>query len=90
MNYGGGYGKWQFEQAMAASRWQPPTDHERRLFMEAARHCGTAGSYGFCTAYCDWCNERYTIPFSQAEIAESLALDGADYDDMPDFEELER
>lgn len=58
MNYGGGYGKWQFEQAMAASQWIPPTDDERRLFMEAARHCGTGGVSGLCNRYCFWCNDH--------------------------------
>jgi len=71
--------------------WTPPTDAERRLFMEAARHCASAGADGWCTGYCDWCNDTMQMdPGVQYEIAESLALDGADYDDMPDFEELER
>ena len=92
MNYGGGYGKWQFEQAMAASRWQPPTDDERRLFMQAARHwrrpwqrqCEGAGP-------CDWGMFEFRGETKDTiEVLESLALDGGDYDNMPQFEELER
>jgi len=73
--------------------WQPPTDDERRLFMEAARHCANVwktGSFRLedCSGMCAWGSGFYSC--EQAAIAESLALDGADYGNMPDFEELER
>ncbi len=64
--------------------WTPPTDDERRLFMRRGHE-----------VTCDWW--RWYVDDSghfgdgcDAAIAESLALDGADYDNMPDFEELER
>jgi len=74
--------------------WQPPTDDERRLFMERRTHPDGFGHIGRLDsmkwvfdghpADCPYCNRNWR------EIAESLALDGADYDNMPDFEELER
>jgi len=81
---------------METERWQPPTDDERRLFMEVAQsahpdgfgHIGRFDSMKWVfdghPADCPYCNRNWR------EIAESLALDGADYDNMPDFEELER
>ncbi len=75
---------------METERWQPPADDERRLFMETARHCDNAPRTP-CGEYCDWrFSDDYIDPPTGREIAESLALDGADYDNMPDFEELER
>lgn len=77
---------------METERWQPPTDDERRLFMEAARHYSSPG-FSECVPFC---GESDFVRFGAesldriAAIAESLALDGADYDAMPDFEELER
>jgi len=74
--------------------WIPPTDDERRLFMERCTHPDGFGHIGRFDsmkwvfdghpADCPYCNRNWR------EIAESLALDGADYDNMPDFEELER
>jgi len=78
--------------------WQPPTDDERRLLMEAARrnavrwrsrprfeHGGDGlPAQSHADATCQFCADAWR------EIAESLALDGADYDNMPDFEELGR
>ena len=76
---------------METERWQPPTDDERRLFMEAARHCRDYGPTVVCWEYCRWrVVDMLLEPTAGSAIAESLALDGADYDDMPDFEELER
>jgi len=79
---------------METERWQPPTDDERRLFMERCTHPDGFGHIGRFDsmkwvfdghpADCPYCNRNWR------EIAESLALDGADYDNMPDFEELER
>lgn len=72
--------------------WTPPTDDERRLFVEAARHwrrpwqrqCEGAGP-------CDWGMFEFRGETKDTiEVFESLALDGADYDNMPDLEELER
>jgi len=73
--------------------WTPPTDDERRLFVEAARHCANVWKTGSfrpedCSGMCAWGSGFYSC--EQAAIAESLALDGADYDNMPDLEELER
>lgn len=74
----GGYA---WEDGVYEITWTPPTEDERRLFMEAARHCRTVGAYGYCGGYCDWCNDHYYVdPCPQSAIAESLALDGADYD----------
>jgi len=74
--------------------WIPPTDDERRLFMERRTHPDGFGHIGRFDsmkwvfdghpADCPYCNRNWR------EIAESLALDGADYDNMPDFEELKR
>ncbi len=67
--------------------WTPPTDDERRLFMEASR--GFSDRDHSCDELCAWLFD--VDPYGDdREIAESLALDGADYDNMPDFEELER
>jgi hypothetical protein len=71
--------------------WTPPTDDERRLFMEAARHW--SGVSGDCRddGPCDWATLDCPGDCEDAaRVFESLALDGADYDNMPDFEELER
>ncbi len=71
------------------SPWIPPTDDERRLFMEAAWHCIVPPPTR-CGEYCKWrFSDDYIGPRSGRAIAESLALDGADVDNMPDFEELE-
>jgi len=71
--------------------WTPPSDDERRLFMEAARHCRDYGPTVVCWEYCRWrVVDMLLETTAGAAIAESLALDGADYDAMPDFEELER
>ncbi len=68
-------------------QWTPPTDDERRLFMEAAR--GFGDRTHSCNEFCAWLL-KFEPCSDDREIAESLALDGADYDAMPDFEELER
>jgi hypothetical protein len=75
--------------------WTPPTDDERRLFMEAADNIMSILSvWGQheCNGFCYWEQDELMLAGydEQSAIAESLALDGADYDDMPDFEELER
>ena len=68
--------------------WTPPTNDERRLFMEAAddlflpdHECGGE--------LCEWLFAHGGNADDRV-VLESLALDGADYDNMPDFEELER
>jgi hypothetical protein len=70
--------------------WQPPSDDERRLFMEAARHCRSTAAGDLCGEFCDWRDNTWILAIEGARIAESLALDGADYDDMPQLEGLER
>jgi len=74
--------------------WTPPTDDERRLFMEAARHQREQvdAKTHDCDEMCEALDGAGGLCnfFVRASIAESLALDGADYDNMPDFEELER
>lgn len=66
--------------------WIPPTDEERRMFMEIAdanrdgRHeCGPFCFWALGGTGIDWC---FRI-LDQREIADSLALDGADYDNLP-------
>ena len=66
-------------------QWTPPDDDERRLFMDAADGFGEPDHR--CNEFCWW---LFNECGDDRAIAESLALDGADYDDMPDFEELER
>jgi len=73
--------------------WQPPTDDERRLFMEAARHWRHPWRQPQCAGEgpCHW--GYFECPGGPDDVVtafESLALDGADYDNMPDLEELER
>lgn len=70
--------------------WTPPTDDERRLFMEAAVNFHPDGFTHVPNVWGNHAEECYSCNNNWREIAESLALDGADYDDMPDFEELER
>src|SRR6185295_2164924 len=91
-----GYGSsgYAWEAGNYTIEWQPPTDDERRLFMERRTHPDGFGHIGRFDSTkwvfdghsdnCPDCNRNWR------EIAESLALDGADYDNMPDFEELER
>ena len=58
--------------------WIPPTDEERKMFV--------AASNGESLSFDDWycCESGLYGSFSSYEIAESLALDGADYDNMPE------
>lgn len=72
--------------------WSPPSDDERRLFMDAARHWRRPWQRQCEDGMpCDWGALEFKGETRDAiEAFESLALDGADYDAMPDFEELER
>ena len=72
--------------------WTPPSDDERRLFMDAARHWRRPWQRQCEDGMpCDWGMDEFPGETKDTiEVFESLALDGADYDNMPDFEELER
>lgn len=77
-----------------AIEWIPPSDDERRRFMDVAanQRAQVDAKVHACGGMCDALDEAggELNFFVRAAIAESLALDGADYDNMPDFEELER
>lgn len=72
--------------------WIPPTDEERAMFREAAKHnrlCPNA--VRFCewsieefNSMRDWSIEGFSSMRECSQIADSLALDGADYDNMPE------
>ena len=73
-----------FKEGNYEIEWIPPTDEERRLFAEIGRMSGPwygpEGDYNvwYQQESVHWgCGERW-------QIAESLSLDGADYDNMPE------
>lgn len=75
--------------------WIPPTDEERKMFVEVAEHITFDNQVSPCDERCDAFNScfghfRRKAPFMLygeggfgKDIALSLALDGADYDNMP-------
>ncbi len=60
--------------------WEPPTDEERAMFREAARHFGDDWYRTYHVGACGWAIDNFsdgiTTGYDVARICESLAMDG--------------
>ena len=90
-DYSVGY-VYHFMQGYHKIEWIPPTDEERMMFAKSCLHIRY--SKGACTDFCAEPQHAWrhagTDLMEVANIAESLALDGMDIDDVTKIEELMR